>query len=313
LIAAAFPSTLSARSSIAPDELPSRLDQALGLGRRSWPLPALRHLADALLAASDGRKRSPAHEARWLNLLGFCLRPGFGYPGDDFRIEVARRTYAAGLTYGNRVQCEINWWLLWGRVAGGLNRNQQAELYQRLSGVLLPRGRNRSWSRSRSKPRWNNPALLREMWRTAASLERLPVGSKTELGDALIERVPAGEFGESDVWCLSRLGARELLYGPLNLVVPPATVSRWVEVLLGVPGTGEALAAMARRTDDGTRDLAPAVRERVRHTLETEPHPERLRAIFDGHEEDTGRLARTFGEELPSGLVLLDVDAAPTV
>ena len=58
-----------------------------------WPLAAIRQLADAFLAAADGRKKSPAFEARWLNLCGFCLRPGFGYPGDDFRIEQARRIY----------------------------------------------------------------------------------------------------------------------------------------------------------------------------------------------------------------------------
>ena len=110
----------------------------MGLGRNSWPLSAIRQLADAFLAAADGRKKSPAYEIRWLNLCGFCLRPGFGYPGDDFRIEQARRLYSAGLTYGNQVQCEIDWWIFWGRVAGGMNRNQQTDVYQRLSGFLLP-------------------------------------------------------------------------------------------------------------------------------------------------------------------------------
>jgi hypothetical protein len=59
-----------------------------------------------------------------------------------------------------------------------LNRNQQTDLYQRLSANLLPRGNK--------KPQRINPALQREMWRTAASLELLPIGTKTELGDALI-------------------------------------------------------------------------------------------------------------------------------
>ena len=70
------------------------------------------------------------------------------------------------------------------------------------------------------------------MWRTASSLELLPVGAKTELGEALIKRVKAGDFKESELWCLSRLGARKLFYGPINLVLPPATVSRWVVALL---------------------------------------------------------------------------------
>src|SRR5512133_3615760 len=152
LIQAVFSTT--GKSPVAPEELPAKLEQTMGLGRNSWPLSAIRQMADAFLNVADGRKKSPAYEIRWPNLAGFCLRPGFGFPGDDFRIEQARRIYASGLTYGNQVQCEIDWWIFWGRVAGGLNRNQQTDVYQRLSAALLPRGNK--------KPQRMNPALLRE-------------------------------------------------------------------------------------------------------------------------------------------------------
>jgi hypothetical protein len=294
--------TPSAKSPIPPEEVPARLEQTMGLGKNSWPLSAIRQMADAFLAAADGRKKSPAYEIRWLNLAGFCLRPGFGYPGDDFRIEQARRVYAAGLTYGNQVQCEIDWWIFWGRVAGGLNRNQQTDVYQRLSAYLLPRGIK--------KPQRVNPSLFREMWRCACSLELLPLGTKTELGEALIKRVKAGDFKESELWCLGRLGARKLFYGPINLVIPPATVSRWVEALVRIPAAGDALAGMARRTEDPTRDLPAATREAVRSKLQTLPHADRLLASLDGEEEDEGTLGRIFGEELPSGLVLLESPTA---
>jgi hypothetical protein len=115
---------------------------------------------------ADGRKKSPAYEIRWLNLCGFCLRPGFGYPGDDFRIEQARRIYAPGLTFGNQVQCEIEWWIFWGRVAGGLNRNQQTDVYQRLSGVPAA-------ARQKKPPAHQRLAAARDVAR-AASLELLP-------------------------------------------------------------------------------------------------------------------------------------------
>jgi molecular chaperone DnaK (HSP70) len=288
----------NAKSPIAPEEVPAKLEQTMGLGRNSWPLATIRHLADAFLAVADGRKKSPAYEIRWFNLCGFCLRPGFGYPGDDFRIEQTRRIYVGGITHGNQVQCEIDWWIFWGRVAGGMNRNQQADVYQRLSGFLLPRGAR--------KPQRINPSLLREMWRAAASLELLPIGVKTELGDALIRRVKAGDFKESEIWCLSRLGARKLFYGPMNLVVPPATATRWAEALLNVAGAGEALAAIARRTEDPTRDLPAATLENVRRKLESTPHAERLLAVFEGDEADDRALGRIFGEELPSGLVLME-------
>ena len=293
LVSAVFSPT--AKSPIAPEEVPARLEQTMGLGKNSWPLSAIRQLADAFLAAADGRKKSPAYEIRWLNLCGFCLRPGFGYPGDDFRIEQARRIYAAGLTHGNQVQCEVEWWIFWGRLAGGLNRNQQTDVYQRLSGFLLPRGNK--------KPPRINAALLREMWRTVSSLELLPVGAKTELAETLLKRVKQGDFKESELWCLSRLAARKLFYGPTNLVIPPAAVARWVEALLNIPSAVDALAAMARRTDDPMRDLPLATREGVKRKLQTLPHAARLAAVLEGEEDDSA-LGRIFGEELPSGLVL---------
>jgi len=287
----------AAKSPIPPEELPAKLEQTMGLGRNSWPLSTIRQMADAFLPVADGRKKSPAFEIRWLNLAGFCLRPGFGFPGDDFRIEQARRIYSGGLTYSNQVQCEIDWWIFWGRVAGGLNRNQQTDIYQRLSANLLPRGNK--------KPQRVNPSLLREMWRTASCLELLPIGTKTELGDALIKRLKAGDFKESELWCLSRLGARKLFYGPINLVVPPATVTRWVEALLRVPAAGDALASMARRTEDPTRDLAPATRELVRAKLQPLSNADRLLPVLEGEEEDDRTLGRIFGEDLPSGLVFV--------
>ena len=288
----------SAKSPIAPEETPARLEQILGLGKNSWPLGAIRQLAGAFLDAAGGRKKSPAYEARWLNLCGFCLRPGFGYPGDDFRVEQARRIYAAGLQYANQVQCEIDWWIFWGRLAGGLNRNQQNDIYQRLSGSLLPRG---------GKKQRLNSSLLREMWRTAASLELLPIGAKIELGDALVRRIKAGDFRESELWCLSRLGARALFYGPINQVVPPTAAGRWAEALLALDSTGaaEALAAIARRTEDPTRDLAQATFTAARRKLQSLPQAERALAVLEAEEElDAKALGRIFGEELPSGLVL---------
>jgi molecular chaperone DnaK (HSP70) len=278
------------RGAVPPEDLPGRLEQTLALGRNSWPLSAIRKLGDRLLEHADGRKRSPAHEARWLNLTGFCLRPGFGFPGDDLRIEQARRVYAAGMAFGNHVQCEIEWWIFWGRVAGGLNRNQQADIYARLAQFLLPRGQK--------KPPRINSSLNREMWRTASSLELLPVGTKTELGEALVKRVRAGDYRDSELWCISRLGARKLFYGPMNQVLPAATVSRWVEALAKAQKAAEAIATIAARTGDATRDLSEATMALARRAIGED---DALLAVLEG-ESDRDRAA-LFGEELPSGLV----------
>jgi hypothetical protein len=119
-----------------------------------------------------------------------------------------------------------------------------------------------------------------------------------------VKRVKTGDYRESELWCLSRLGARKLFYGPMNLVVPPAAATRWVEALINVAQAGEALAAMARRTDDPTRDLAATTRETVRRKLTGAAKADRLLAVLEGEEEDEQTLGRIFGEELPSGLVL---------
>jgi molecular chaperone DnaK (HSP70) len=282
LLEAAFRS-----GTLTPEELPGKLEQTLALGRNSWPLSAIRKLGDHLLELAESRRKSPALEMRWLNLTGFMLRPGFGFPGDDFRIEQARRIYAGGIQFANQVQNEIDWWIFWGRVAGGLNKNQQVDIFQRLSPVLLPRGSKR--------PRINN-SLLREMWRTGASLELLPLQTKTQLGDALIAQVKKGDMVETGLWCLSRLGARKLFYGPINQVLPVQAATRWVETLLKVPKAQDAIVAIARRTGDSTRDLSPATMEMIRKRI-----PETLLPALEGEvEEDLGKV---FGEELPSGLV----------
>jgi hypothetical protein len=127
----------------------------------------------------------------------------------------------------------------------------------------------------------------------------------------LARRIKAGDFRESELWCLSRLGARELFYGPINQVVPPVAAGRWAEALFTVDlaGVGDALAAIARRTEDPTRDLAHATLKGVQRKLESLPHAERCLAVLEGGEErDERALGRIFGEELPSGLVLANED-----
>ena len=289
-------------TSFPPEQLPARLEQALGLGRLSWPLATVRKVADKLLADAEGRRKNAAHEARWLNLTGFCLRPGFGFPGDDYRIEQARRIYAGGLTFSNQVQCEIDWWIFCGRIAGGLNRNQQADVFQRLSAVLLPRQKNR--------PRINQ-ALYREMWRTAASLELLPQQTKVQLGDALVDHVKRGEMIEAASWSLSRLGARKLFSGPINLVISPIVATRWVEALLRAPHTPsllESVVHIAERTGDTARDLPAATLELVRRACEASPRAAELLRHLTG-ESDQLATGRVLGEELPAGFVLAARDA----
>ena len=92
----------------------------------------IRALADALLEVDAGREAAPAHEVRWLNLTGFCARPGFGSALDAWRISELRKVYAAGLAFPKDVQSQVEWLVLWQRVAAGFTAGQQRELAQRV-------------------------------------------------------------------------------------------------------------------------------------------------------------------------------------
>ena len=64
------------------------------------------------------------------------------------------------------------------------------------------------------------------MWRAAASLERLDVKHKEPLGAGAAEAAAAAARRRpTRFWALTRLGARVLLYGPLNAVVHPQVVA----------------------------------------------------------------------------------------
>jgi molecular chaperone DnaK (HSP70) len=278
------------KGTIPPEELPARLEAALGLGRNSWPVEVARRLADVFLELTEARGRSAACEVRWLNLGGFCLRPGFGFIGDDFRIEQARRIYSGGLKFGNQTQNEIDWWIFWGRLAGGLNRNQQSDIVQRVLPVLLPK--------VGTKPQRVNSSLLREMWRAASSMELIPAANRIQLGDALIKQGKHSGYTDNILWCIARLGARQLFYGPANQVLSPAIATRWIEALIAIPKAEDALVALARKTGDPVRDVPAATFTSVRDHI-TDPQ---VAAQLDGDaERDEGRI---FGEALPSGLII---------
>ena len=77
---------------IKPESLVKRLAEATEMSRAAWPPSLLREMWEALMEVEAGRKQSPQHEARWLSLLGFALRPGYGMAVDDWRVAQTRRS-----------------------------------------------------------------------------------------------------------------------------------------------------------------------------------------------------------------------------
>jgi molecular chaperone DnaK (HSP70) len=285
-----------------PVTLMRRLEAAFDAGRDAWPLAAIRTLWDALWTLEPRRERSPSHEARWLNLAGFFLRPGFGDAGDAIRIEKLWRVLGAELRHPRAVQCRAEVWNLWKRVAGGLTARQQHHLLELVRPALTGRGKPKG-------PR-PGPQELREMWQAVGGCERLAATVRAELAQTLAQTIARGKATDQEAWALARLAARAPIAGPLNCVVPPRAATEIVERLLAATwtrpdATAFALAQLARRTGDRERDLEPPVRERVAARLDREPDGERLaRLVREVVPLEAREEARLLDESLPAGLRL---------
>ncbi len=290
-----------------PDALMKGLEQDLGLARDALPLATLRTLGEHLLERIEERGASGEHEARWLNLVGFCLRPGFGVPLDDWRVRQLWRVHAQGPIFGNHAPSELNWWILWRRVAGGLTRGHQEELASRVFPMIVPA----LAKRARKKPPRPDSQEAAEMWRAAASLEQLGVKARVQLGEALLGLLEERRGPRGALWCLGRLGARRLLYGPREATVRPETAYAWAERLLALkklPKDEDFLAcllALGRLTGDRQLDLAEEQRKALVRELGARGTREaQLLPFLELTEVDQAAQGAAFGEGLPVGLSL---------
>ena len=292
-----------------PERLVKRLTRVLEMDRRDWPPSLLRRFWEMLLEWESGRRRSAVHEARWLNLLGFSLRPGYGLAMDDWRVAETWRVVQGKIAHGAAF-CRLEGWILWRRIAGGLSAGQQRAV---ADPVLAPlRGLHRRMTTGRGK---SGDLSFRsqesvEAWRLLGSLELLDVPTKIELGQIMLELLPKPKMkpvAGAIAWSLGRLGTREPLYGPLNVVVPVEVARVWLDRLtqLDVDPVAQSLAVMqlARRTSDRYRDLPAKTRDAVLDWLEAHGAPAHFQQLVrDGGRLDEEEQGRIFGEALPSGL-----------
>ena len=285
--------------------LRSDLEKILG-ARERWDTALLRELFTTLLGAQKRRRRSADHERLWLQLTGYCLRPGYGYPVDAWRVEQVFGAYEESIQFSNDAAVWAQFWILWRRIAGGLDEAQQTRIYDDLSFYLDPNPRRRQ------RPKGPKPLALEEMVRLAGCLERLPAERKVELGEWLFTRVANKDISQACAYfALGRVGARAPLYGSAHAVVPADIASGWLARLLkldlrNTDQAAFAVAQLARLTHDRARDLAPAERERAASALASLPGSELwLRLVREGGELGAEQATAVFGESLPPGLRLL--------
>ncbi|WP_245764483.1 hsp70 family protein [Planctomicrobium piriforme] len=292
-----------------PGGLPKRIGQLLELSREAWPPALLRQIWEMLMELEPGRRKSSEHEARWLNLLGFSLRPGYGLALDDWRVAETWRVLRGKIAHPGPATL-TEWWILWRRIAGGLTGGQQQALANPLLTSL--REDQRKLRHAGSKGKSSPGADQSESWRLLGSLERLPASWKHELGEMALELMSTTER-QSQVpallWALGRLGAREPLYGPLNEVVESTVAADWAKRIIAhrQPDSQRFLAAMqlSRRTGDRYRDLPEELRQKVANWLSAYGAPDQfITLVSEGGELAGETTALVFGESLPAGLRL---------
>lgn len=284
-----------------------RFDLEKILGKRDeWDTPLLRELFGTLWDCSQRRRYSAAHEKLWFNLIGFCLRPGFGYPLDDWRVNQLWSIYEPGLQYTPEAAVWAEWWTLWRRVSGGLSESAQCQILDDIAYELQPVSR-----RVRKRPPGAKPQGYDDMVRLVATLERLPVARKIEVGEWLLERLQKASESQQTWWTVGRIGARVPFYGSVHNVVPAEVAANWLQIVIEldwkkIQPAAFAAIMLARMSGDRERDIAPALRVQVLHYLKKTKSPESWIAMVERPTElQEADERRMYGESLPPGLRLV--------
>lgn len=276
-----------------------KIETIIGQKKAKWPLSFLRKIADELLTHKDKKGLSAEHESRWLNLAGYCMRPGFGDAMDSERIKQLWKIYLSGLIHEKAKQNRLEWWIFIRRVAAGFNAGQQRQIFQDVSPQIL-----------KQKKIKLSPQEHTEFVMAVGNLERLLVKDKIALAKEFRKMLNSGKAQTDLLWALSRLGSRELLYGSVDRVVPAKEAMKWINQMLQMKWKNSSelenmIAQISRMTGDRTRDIDEADRNRIIEWLEKSGAQKRcVQMVAEKRAVDLKEQRLQYGERLPTGLVL---------
>lgn len=290
----------------AVKSLRSDLEKQLSLSRNQWDTALLRAFFSCLLEGIKYRRRSQNHERVWLSLIGFCLRPGFGTPLDDWRVEQLWKIYPLGIQFVNDAQNWSEWWTLWRRIAGGLPPHAQAQIFNDLSIFLNPASAKQVNIAKQLKKR-----SYEDMVRLAGVLEHLSVDKKIQLGEWFLKRLQKFSESQQTWWALGRIGSRVPFYGNNHTVVSAATAALWLEQLMRQDWKKNlqasfAAALISRKSGDRATDIEEGLRLKVIAQLKLSKVPLSWVCMVENFKPlDEQAKKQIFGEALPPGLKLL--------
>ncbi|GAB2815755.1 Hsp70 family protein [Comamonas piscis] len=286
------------------------LERLLG-PRNSWDLALLRAMFDALLARAKRRRRTPEHERAWLNLAGWCLRPGLGAQLDAWRVEQVWGLYPQGLGHGKEPGNWTEWWVFWRRVAAGLNEAQQMELLEDVAGHMQKAVQQTACKRADGAGGKSSHGSYDDMLRLFAAMEAVPWQYRQEMGQWMLQRLKREGETVQTWWAIGRLAARQPMAANAHLVMPPNAAQEFVQATLEQDWRRNETAMfaalqMARMTGDRARDLPDALRRDVLDKMRGSGAPERwIAMVSEVVAMDAEDQQRSLGDSLPPGLALL--------
>lgn len=285
------------------------LEQVLGK-RDNWNTALLRELFSLLWDGARRRRRSPDHERLWFSLSGYCLRPGFGYPLDDWRVQQLWSLYEQGVQYSQETRVWSEWWTLWRRIAGGLPESAQIRLLDGIANDLKPSlGKTRRTAKGTKSAKAAN---YDDKVQLVGSLERLPVKRKVEVGGWLLKRLQGKGESPQTWWAVGRLGSRVPLYGSAHSVLPRPVAQDWLKQILAqnwktLPPAALAATLLARMSGDRERDIDENLCRQVAERLRMAKAPASwIRMVETVVVLEAADEKQLFGESLPPGLRLVN-------
>jgi molecular chaperone DnaK (HSP70) len=291
---------------VKPRGLLYRLEEISKENREAWSTAFNREIFDELLAVLSRRRSSPQHEASWLNMAGFCGRPGFGYALDDWRISEIWHIFPQWLQFNRDPQCRLEWWIFWRRLAGGLEAPAQQEILSRISPYFFPGQKHLKTFPGPPPARIESLEVLR----MAVCLEKAALDQKTALGNLVLDTLIARQPTYAHFWLMARIGTRVPFAGSTHNVVGKETAQGWITRILALPwsepqGPLFALLRLSMLTGDRARDIDDETRHRIIKRFHDEKADESLLLpLTEVIEESAGSQDLIFGESLPPGLIL---------
>lgn len=287
-------------------QLRPSLEKQIG-PREGWGVGVLRALFDALLARAKRRRRTADHERVWLNLAGWCLRPGVGAELDAWRMQQVWALYEQGLGHAKETANWTEWWVFWRRVAAGLNEAQQMQVLEAVA-AAMQKTVQQSTVRNGGKSSFGS---YDDMLRLFAAMEAVPWQYRQEMGQWMLQRLQRPDESVQTWWAIGRLAARQSLAANAHLVMPPSAAQEFLQATLAQDWRKNetamfAAVQIARMTGDIARDMSDAVRNQVLEKMRSVGAPERwmqlVQQVVQMEAEDQ---KRSLGDSLPPGLVLL--------